>query len=160
MKSKKLTETFLWGHGRSHWTTFQISYCKLLYSCSVMSNSLRPHGLQHARPPCPLLCPRVCSNSCPLNQWCHPTILSSVIPFSSCLQSFPASGSFPMNRFFASGGQSIGTSVSESVLPMNIQDGFPLGWTGLISLLFKGLSRVYTSTTVQKHQFFGTQTSL
>ena len=161
MKSKKLTETFLWGHGRSHWTTFQISYCKLLlYSCSVMSNSLRPHGLQHARPPCPLLCPRVCSNSCPLNQWCHPTILSSVIPFSSCLQSFPASGSSPMNRFFASGGQSIGTSVSESVLPMNIQDGFPLGWTGLISLLFKGLSRVYTSTTVQKHQFFGTQTSL
>ena len=161
MKSKKLTETFLWGHGRSHWTTFQISYCKLLlYSCSVMSNSLRPHGLQHARPACPLLCPRVCSNSCPLNQWCHPTILSSVIPFSSCLQSFPASGSFPMNRFFASGGQSIGTSVSESVLPMNIQDGFPLGWTGLISLLFKGLSRVYTSTTVQKHQFFGTQTSL
>ena len=160
MKSKKLTETFLWGHGRSHWTTFQISYCKLLYSCSVMSNSLRPHGLQHARPPCPLLCPRVCSNSCPLNQWCHPTILSSVIPFSSCLQSFPASGSFPMNRFFASGGQSIGTSVSESVLPMNIQDRFPLGWTGLISLLFKGLSRVYTSTTVQKHQFFGTQTSL
>ena len=160
MKSKKLTETFLWGHGRSHWTTFQISYCKLLYSCSVMSNSLRPHGLQHARPPCPLLCPRVCSNSCPLNQWCHPTILSSVIPFSSCLQSFPASGSSPMNRFFASGGQSIGTSVSESVLPMNIQDRFPLGWTGLISLLFKGLSRVYTSTTVQKHQFFGTQTSL
>ena len=160
MKSKKLTETFLWGHGRSHWTTFQISYCKLLYSCSVMSNSLRPHGLRHARPACPLLCPRVCSNSCPLNQWCHPTILSSVIPFSSCLQSFPASGSSPMNRFFASGGQSIGTSVSESVLPMNIQDGFPLGWTGLISLLFKGLSRVYTSTTVQKHQFFGTQTSL
>ena len=111
------------------------------FSHSVMSDSLQPHGLQHARPPCPLPSPRVYSNSCPLSQWCHPTISSSVIRFSSCLQSFPASGSFPMqSQFFASGGHSTGVSASASVLPMNIQDWFPLGWTGWISLQSKGLS--------------------
>ena len=131
-----------------------------LFSCSVMSNSLPPHGLQHARPPCPLPSPRACSNSCPSSRWCHPTISSSVVPFSSCLQSFPESGSFLMNQVFASGGQSIGTSALTSVLPMNIQDWFPLGLTGWISLQSKGLSRVFSNTTVQKHQFFGTQPSL
>ena len=130
------------------------------FSCSVVSDSLRLHGLQHARPPCPSLAPGVYSNSCPLSRWCHPTISSSVIPFSSCLQSFPASGSFPMSQFFATGGQTIGVSASTSVLPMNIQDWFPLGWTGWISLQSKGLSRVFSNTTVQKHQFFGTQPSL
>ena len=109
---------------------------------------------------CPLLTPRVYSNSCPLSQWCHPTIWSSVIPFSSHLQSFPAPGSFPMSQFFASGGQSIGVSASESVLSMNTQDWFPLGWTGWISLHSMGLSRVFSNTTVQKHQFFGAQRSL
>ena len=127
------------------------------FSRSVMSNSLWPHGLQHARPPCSSPVPRVYSNSCPLSQWCHPTISSSVIPFSSCLQSFPASGSFPMSQFFTSGGQSVVVSASASVLPMNIQDWFPLGW---ISLKSKGLSRVFSNTMVQKHQFFGTQRSL
>ena len=175
-----------------------------------MSDSLRPHGLQHARLPCPSPTPGACSNSSPLSQWCHPTISSSVIPFSSCLQSFPASGSFQMSRFFTSGGQSIRISASGSVLPMNIQDWFPLGWTGWISLLSKGsreghgnplqcsclenprdggawwaaiygvaqsqtwlkrlkqqqqqlskgLSRVFSNTTVQKYQFFDTQLSL
>ena len=124
-----------------------------------MSNSLLPHGLQHARLPCPSPTPGVYSNSCPSRRWCHPTISSSVIPFSSCLQSFPASGSFQMTQFFTSGGQSIGTSASASVLPMNIQDWFPLGWTGWISLQSKGLSRVFSNTTLQKHQFFGTQLS-
>jgi len=114
-----------------------------------MSNSLQPHGLQHARLPCPSPTPGVYSNSCPLSQWCHPTISPTVIPFSSCLQSFPASGSFPMSQFFVSGGQSIGVSASASVLPMNIQDWFPLGWTGLISLQSKGLSRVFSNSTVQ-----------
>ena len=123
-----------------------------------MSNSLKPHGLQHARPPCPSPTPGDDSNPCPLSQWCHPTISSSLVPFSSHLQSFPASGSFPMSQFFTSGGQSIG--VSASVHPMNIQDWFPLGWTGWISLMSKGLSRVFSNTTVQKHQFFGTQLSL
>ena len=117
-----------------------------------MSNSLRHHGLQHTRPTCPSPTPGVYSNSCPLSRWCHPTILSSVVPFSSGFQSFPASGSFPMSQFFASAGQSIGTSASASVLPMNIQDWFPLGWTGWISLQSKGLSRVFSNTTVQKHQ--------
>ena len=130
------------------------------FSHSVVSDSLRPHGLQHARPPCPSPTPGVYSNSCPLSWWCHPTISSSVVPFSSCLQSFPASGSFPMSQFFASGGQSIGVSASASVLPMNIQNWFPLGWTGWISLQSKGLSRVFSNTTVQKHQYFGTQLSL
>ena len=128
-------------------------------SCSVMSDSLLPHGLQHARLLCPSPTPRACSNSCPLSQWCHPTISSTVVPFS-CLQSFPASGSFPMNQFFASGGQNIGVSASTLVLPMNIQNWFLLRLTGLISLQSKGLSRVFSNTTVQKHQFFGTQPSL
>ena len=129
-----------------------IWYFSVQFSHSVASNSLRPHEPQHARPPCPTPTPRACPNLCPLSWWCHPTISSSVVPFSSCLQSFPASGSFPMSQFFTSGGQSIGTSVS--VLPMNIQDWFPLGWTGWISLQSKGLSRVFSNTTVQKHQFF------
>ena len=112
------------------------------------------------RPPCPSPTPRVYSNSCLLSQWCHPTISSSVIPLSSCPQSFPASGSFQMSQFFTSGSQSIGVSASASVLPMNIQDWFPLGWTGWISLQSKGLSRVFSNTTVQKHQFFSAQLSL
>ena len=130
------------------------------FSRSVVSDSLWPHGLQHPRPPYPSPTPGVYSNSCPLNRWCYPTISSSVVSFSSCLQSFPASGSFPMSQFFTSGGQSIGVSASASVLPMNIQDWFPLGWTGWISLLSKGLSRVFSNTTIQKHQFFGVQPSL
>ena len=111
------------------------------------------HRLQHTRPPCPSPTPGACSNSCPLSWWCHPTILSSVVPFSSCLQPFPASGSFPMSQFFTSGSQSIGVSASTSVLPMNIQDWSPLGLTGLISLQSKGLLRVFSNTTVQKHQY-------
>ena len=125
-----------------------------------VSDSLRPQGLQHTRLPCPSSSPGACSNSCPLCQWCHPTISSSVVPFSSCLQSFPASGSFPIGQFFTSGGQSIGASASASVLLMNIQDWFPLGLIGLISLQSKGLSRVFSNTTVQKHQFFGAQLTL
>ena len=121
------------------------------FSRSLVSDSLQPHGLQHTRLSCPSPSPGVRSNSCPSNQWCHPTILSFVIPFSSCLQSFPASGSFLMSPFFVSGGQSIGVSASVSVLPMNIQEWFPLGLTGLISLLSKGLSRVFSSTAIQKH---------
>ena len=126
------------------------------FSCSVMSNSLWPHGLQHARLPCPSPTPGACSNSCPLSQWCHPTTSSSVILFSFCPQSFPASGSFPVSQLFAWGGQSVGVSASSSVLPMNTQDWSPLGWTGWISLQSKGLLRVFSNTTVQKHQFFGT----
>ena len=114
---------------------------------------------QHTRPPCPSRTPRVNSNSCPSNWWCHPAISSSVVPFSSCPQSLPASGSFPMSQLFAWGDQSIGVSASTSVFPMNTQDWFPLGWTGWISLLFKGLSRVFSNTTVQKHQFFTVQLS-
>ena len=129
------------------------------FSRSVMSNSLWPHGLQYARLPCPSPTPRLYSNSYPLSQWCHPTISSSVIPLSSCLQSFPASGSYQMSQFFASSGQSIGVSALASVLPMNIQDWFSLGWTGWISLQSKRLSRVFSNTTVQKYQFFGTQLS-
>ena len=130
------------------------------FSHSVMSDSLRSHGLQCARPPCPSPIPRVNSNSCPLSRWCHPTISSSVVPFSSCLQSLPVSGSFPMSQLFASGSQSTGASASASVLQMNIQDWFPLGWTGWISLQSKGLSRAFTNTTVQNHQFLGAQLSL
>ena len=117
---------------------------------SLVSDSLWPHGLLHARLPCPLPAPGACSNSCPLSQWCHPTISSSILPFSSCLQSFPASRSFPMSQFFTAGGQNTGVSAPASVLPMNIQDWFPLGLTGWISLLSKGLSRVFSNTTVQK----------
>ena len=130
------------------------------FSCSVVSDSLRHHGLQQARLPCPSPTPIACSNSRPLNWCCHPTISSSVVPFSSHLQSFPASGSFPISQFFESGGQRIGVSASTSVLPMNIQDWFPLGLTGWISLLSKGLSKVFSNTTVQKHQFLSTQLSL
>ena len=139
---------------------FLVVYVSVHFSNSVVSNSLWSHGLQHARPPCPSPTPRVYSNSCPLSQWCHPTISSSVIPFSSCLQSFPASGSFPMSQFFESGGKSTGVSASSSVLPMNIKYRFALGWTGWISLQSKGLSRIFSNTKVQKHQFFGTQLSL
>ena len=124
-------------------------FSSVQFSCSVMSNSLRPHEPQHARPPCPSQTPEVYPNSCPLSWWYHPNISSSVIPFSSHLQSFPALGSFPMSQFFASGGQNIGVSVSASVISMNIQDWFPLGWTGWISLQFKGLSRVFSNITVQ-----------
>ena len=130
------------------------------FSCSVMSNSLRPHGLQHTRPPCPLPTPGVYPDPCPSSWWCHPTISSSVVPFSSWPQSFPASQSFQMSQLFAWGSQSIGVSASTSVLPMNTQDWSPLGWTGWISLQSKGLSRVLSNTTVQKHQFFSTQLSL
>ena len=130
------------------------------FSWSVVFDSLWPHEPQHTRPPCPSLTPRVYPNSYPLSQWCHPTISSSVIPFSSCLQSFPTSGSFQMSQLFSSGGQSIGVSSSISVLPMNTQDWSPLGWTGWISLQSKGLSRVFSNTTVQKHQFFSAQLSL
>ena len=129
---------------------------KVQFNISVMSDSLWPHGLQHNRPPCPST-PGVYSNSRPLSWWCHPTISSSVVPFSSCLQSFPAS--FQMSQSFASSGQSIGVSASASVLPMNTQDWSPLKWTGWISLQSKGCSRVFSNTTVQKHQFFGTQLS-
>ena len=127
------------------------------FSCSVVSNSLRPHESHHTRPPCPSPTPRVYPNSCPLSWWCYPTISSSAIPFSSCSQSLPASGSFPVSQLFASGGQRIGVSASASVPPMNTQDWSPLGWTGWISLQSKGLSRVFSNTTVQKHHFFGTQ---
>ena len=119
------------------------------FICSVVSDSLWPHELQHTRPPCPSPTPRACSNSCPLSWWCHPTILSSVIPFSSCPQSFPASGSFRTSQLFASVGWSIGVSASTSVLPLNTQDWSPLGWTGCISLQSKGLSRVFSNTTVK-----------
>ena len=130
------------------------------FSHSVVSNSLWPHRLQHTRLPCPSPNPRAYSNSCPSNWWCHPTISSSVVPFSTCPQSFPASGSFPMNQHFTSGGQNIGVSASTSVLPMYTQDWSPLGWTGWSSLQSKGLSRVFSNTTVQKHQFFGAWLSL
>ena len=149
------------------WTTRLINSCIHHNQESVQFSSvtqlcptLQPHGLQHARLPCPSPAPRAYSNACPSSQWCHSTISSSVVPFSSCLQSFSASGSFQMSQFFTSGGQSIGVSASTSVLPMNIQDWSPLGWTGWISLQSKGLSRVLSSTTVQKHQFFSAQFSL
>ena len=129
------------------------------FSRSVVSDSLRPHESQHARPPCPSPTPEVYPNSCPSCWWYHPAISSSVVPFSSCPQSLPTSGSFPMSQLFTWGGQSIGVSASASVLPMNTQDWSPLGWTGWISLQSKGISRVFSNTTVQKHQFFGAQLS-
>ena len=129
------------------------------FSLSVVSDSLWLHESQHARPPCPSPTPGVHPNSCLSSRWCHRAISSSVIPFSSCPQSLPASGSFPMSQHFTWGGQSIGVSASASILPMNTQDWSPLGWTGWISLQSKGLSRVFSNTTVQKHQFFGTQLS-
>ena len=140
----------------SHCLPFCLSSIQLL----VMSDSLRPHGLHHTRPPCPSPTPRAYSNSCPLSQWCHPTISSSVVPFSFHLQSFPASGSFSMSQLFASGGQNSGASASASVLPLSIEDWFPLRLTGLISVQAKGLPRVFSNTAVQSHQFFGPQPSL
>ena len=138
-------------------SSFCVHLCPQLssaqFSRSVMSDTLRPHESQHARPPCPTPTPRVHPKSRPLSRWCHPTISSSVIPFSSCPQSLPASGSFPKSQLFASGGQSIGVSASASVLPMNTQDWFPLGWTGWISLQCKGLSRIFSNTTVQSISF-------
>ena len=148
----------LWGLGYiTHWVVLL-----LFFSCQVMSDALQPHGLQHTRPPYSSPSPRVYPSSRPLDWWCHPTISSSVALISSCPQSFPALGSFPMSQLFASGGQSIGdsTSASASVLPMSIQGWFPLGLTGLIYLLSKGLSRVFSSTTVKKHQFLGAHLSL
>ena len=130
------------------------------FSRSILSDSLRPHEPQHSRPPCPSLTLGVHPNPCSSSRWCHPAVSSSVIPFSSCPQLFPASGSFQMNQLFISGGQSIGVSASTSVLPMNTQDWSPLGWTSWISLQSKGLSRVFSNTTVQKHQFFSAQFSL
>ena len=144
MHSLQLWFRFLW----------QTAFSSVQFSHSVVSNSLQPHGLQHARPPCPSPTPGTYSNSCPSSWWCHPTISSSVIPFSSRLQSLPTSGSFQMSQCFTSGGHSIGVSTSASVLLMNIQDWFPLGLTGWISLQSKGLSRVFSDTIVQKHQFF------
>ena len=139
-----------------YWSEFS----SVQFSCSVVSFSLPPHGPHHTRLPCPSPTPGVYPNSCLLSWWCHPTISSSVVPFSSCLQSFPASGSFQMSQLFASGGQSIGVSASTSILLMNTQDWSPLGWTGWISLQSKGLSRVFSNTAVQKYQFFGAQLSL
>ena len=135
-------------------------FSSVQFSHSVVSNSLWLHELQHARTPCPSPTPGVHPKPCPLYQWCHPIISSSVIPFSSCPQSFPASGSFQMSQLFTSGGENIGVPASASVLPMNTQDWSSLGWTGWISLQSKGHSRVFSNTTVQKHQFLGTQLSL
>ena len=135
-------------------------FSSVQFSLSVVSNSLRPHELQHARPPCLSPTPGVHLNSCPSTRWCHPAISSSVVPFCSCPQSLSSSGSFTMSQLFPWGGQNSGVSASASFLPMNTQDWFPLGWTGWISLQSKGLSRVFSNTTVQKHRFFGTQLSL
>ena len=141
-------------------TEYSVQFSSVQFSRSVMSDSLRSHESQHARPPCLSPTPRVYSNLCPSSRWCHPAISSSVVPFSSCPQSLPASGSFPMSQLFARGGQSPGVSASATVLPMNTQDWSPLGWTGWISLQSKGLSRVFSNTTVKKHQFFSAQLSL
>ena len=147
-------------HSYSHFSLHvKMSIFSVQFSHSVMSDSLRLHEPQHSRPPCPSPTPGVHTNPCPLSWWCHPAILSSVIPLFSCPQSFPASEYFQISQLFASGGQSIGVSASTSVLPLNTQD-WPLRWTGWISLLSKGLSRVFSNTTVQKHQVFGTQLSL
>ena len=141
------------------WNIFYIQFSSVQSSHSDMSDSLWPHESQHARPPCPSPTPGIHSNSCSSSWWCHPAISSSVVPFSSCPQSLPASGSFQMSQLFTSGGQSIGVSALASVLPMNTQDWSPLEWTGWISLQSKGLSRVFSNTTVQKHQFLGIQLS-
>ena len=141
------------------WIPLKVIWLQGEFSHSLMSNSLRPRELQRARLPCPSPTPGACSNSC-IKSGCHPTFSSSVVPFSSCPQSFPASGSFLMSQFFASGGQSIGASASASVLPMNIQNWFPLRWTGWNSLQSKGFSSVFSNTTVQNHQFFDAQLSL
>ena len=140
-----------------NWST---KHSSVQFSHSVVSDSLRPHELQHARPPCSSPTPRVHPNPCPSSRWCHLAISSSVVPFSSCPQSFPGSGFFQMSQLFTSGGQSIGVSASTSILPTNTQDWSPLGWTGWISSQSKGLSRVFSNTTVQKCQFLGAQLSL
>ena len=144
----------------SHQMLSSVQFSSVHFSCSVMSDSLWPHGLQYARLPCPSPAPEPCTDSCPSSRWCYSIISSSVVPFSSCLQSFPASWSFPTSQFFASGSQSIGASVSASVLAINIQDWFPLGLTGSISLLSKELSRVFSSTIIEKHEFFSAHPSL
>ena len=153
--------TWLWRTWNVTHTTedLNFNFIFIQFSRSVVSDSLRPHELQHTRPPCPSPTSRVYSNPCPLSRWCHPTISSSVIPFSSCPQPFPASGSFQMSQLFTSCGQTIGFSASTSVLPMNTQDWSPLGWTGWISLQSKGLSRIFSNIAVQKHQFFCAQLS-
>ena len=138
---------------------FTLLCCSIQFSCSVVPDSLRPHESQHTRPPCPSQAPWVYSNSCPSSRWCHPAISSSVVLSPFCSQSLPASESFPMSQLFAWGGQTIGVSASASVLPMNTQDWSPLGWTGWISFQSKWLSRVFSNTTVQKHQFFCAQLS-
>ena len=141
------------------WFQLQHQFSSVHFIHSVVSDSLWPHESQHARPPCPSPTLGVYPNPCPSSQWCHPAISSSVVPFSSCPKFLLASGSFPMSQLFSWGGQSTGVSASPSVLPMTIQDWFPLGWTGLISLQSKGLSRVFSNTTVQKHHFFSAQLS-
>ena len=141
------------------WEILLIYCSSVQFSHSVMSHSLRPHESEHARPPCPSPTPGACSDTCPSSRWCHPTNSSSVIP-TSCLQSFPASGSFPMSQSFVSGGQSIGVSALASVLPMNTQGWFPLGLIGLISLKSRGIPRVFSSSTARRHQLFGAQPSL
>ena len=145
--------------GLPNFQNFLWNSISVQYSCSVVSDSLRPHESQHAKPPCPSPTPRVDSDSCPSSRWCHPAISSSVVPCSSCPQSLPTSGSFPMSQLFEWGGQITGVSASASVLPVNTQGWSPLEWTGWISLQFKKLSRVFSNTTVQKHQFFGAQLS-
>ena len=145
---------FRYAHGNAKWIAGSARVSSVQFSRSVVYDSLRPHDLSHTRPSCTSPTPGVHSISCPSSLWCHPAISSSVVPFSSCLQSFPASGSVPMNQFYVSGGQSIGVLASASVLPMTIQDWSPLGLTGWISLQSMGLSRVFSSNTVQKHQFF------
>ena len=159
----RLFVCILWHQNNSileeiYWASWFFSLVQ--FNHSAVSDSLQPHESEHARPPCLSPAPRVYPNSCPLSQWCHPAISSSVIPFSSYLQSFPTWGSFQVSQHFTSGGQSIGVSASRSILPMNTQDWSPLGWTGWISLQSKGLSRVFSNTTVQNHQFFGAQLSL
>ena len=150
---------------KNNWQAYKYSgrlyntFSSVQFSYSVVSNSLRPHESHHTRPPWPPPTPGAYSNSCPSSWWCHPAISSSVVPFSSCPQSFPASGTFPISQLFVWGGQSTGVSTSESVLPMNTQDWSPLGWTGWISLQSNRLSRVFSNTTIQKHQFWGIQLS-
>ena len=164
--SKCIINRKVFGNGSTQFMRITIDlhlfllYLSVQFSRSVVSDSLRPYESQHTRPPCPSPTPGVHPNTCPLSQWCHPTISSSVIPFSFCLQSFPASGSFPMNQLFTSGGQIIGVSASTSVLSMNTQDWSPLGWTGWNLLAVQVTFKSFSNTTVQKHQFFSTQFSL
>ena len=147
-------------HGQRSLAGYSLQFSSVQFSCSVVSDSLRPHELQHTKPSCPSPTPGSHPNPCPLCQWCNPTISSSVIPFFSCPQSFPVLGSFQMSQLSTSGSQSIGVSASTSLPPMNTQDWTPLGWTGWISLQSKVHSRVFSNTTVQKHQFSGAKLSL